>query len=187
MEEQWKPIRGFEGKYLISNKGNVMSCTTGQLMTPQLNKGYLIVGLYDGNHKKYHHILVHRIVAHAFIPKPKGFNEVNHINEDKMDNRVENLEWTDRLGNMTKFYDKHPERKKGYQKPRGKRTNTKYYHKEVIQYDLQGNEIKRWKDVATIEHQINFHGSSIVGCCFGKRHTAYGYKWQFAIGIQDNL
>lgn len=185
--EVWKTIKGYEGRYLISNQGNIMNCKTGQLLKPQMSKGYQAVGLY--NAKLEHKIMfVHRIVAHAFIKKPKGFNEVNHINEIKTDNRVENLEWVDRLTNMHKFYEKHPERTKGNTiKNAYIRHNTKYYSKPIIQISIKGKEINRWKDVATITRTLGYHGQQIIDCCLNKPHriTAYGYKWQFAIDIQD--
>lgn len=97
--EQWKPIVGYEGLYEVSNLGRVKSLNynhTGveKIMRQQKERnGYLRVGLYrDGKHKIF---LVHRLVATAFIPNPIGFNEINHINEDKANNCVENIEWCD--------------------------------------------------------------------------------------------
>ena len=92
-EEIWKPVVGLEGKYLISNLGNVKSLNfarTGKEknMKVSLDRyGYNYVQL---NKKKYK---VHQLVAKAFIPNPEKKKTVNHINEIKTDNRVENLEW----------------------------------------------------------------------------------------------
>ena len=96
--EVWKDIKGYEGLYQVSNLGNVMSLhyrgtkNKKQLLKPAKDKdGYLSIALYkDGKTKQYR---VHRLVASAFIPNPNNYSQVNHINEIKDDNRVENLEW----------------------------------------------------------------------------------------------
>ena len=157
-------------------------------MKPQINKGYQFIGLYNskGICKR---LFIHRIVAHAFIPKPKGYNEVNHINEIKIDNRVENLEWVDRLGNMQKFYENHPERRKGNTiKNAYIRHNTKYYGIPIIQLGIDNNKVNEWENVATITRVLGYHGQQIIDCCLNKPHhiTAFGYKWRFAIDIQND-
>ena len=95
--EKWKPIDGFEGLYEISNLGRVKSLNYGKekILKPQNNGkgGYLYVELWkNGKGKKFR---VHRLVASAFLPNPEGFEQVNHINEDKTNNIVSNLEFCD--------------------------------------------------------------------------------------------
>lgn len=96
MEELWKDIKDYEGLYKISNKGNIVSLprkgAKGGLLKQTKDKdGYLCVGLNKNNSRKT--FKVHRLVAMAFIPNPNNLPEVNHKDEIKSNNYVENLEW----------------------------------------------------------------------------------------------
>lgn len=100
-EEEWKAIAGYEEVYEISNLGRVKSLKYGKekiLKPGKTENGYLQVQLWrDGKIKNF---LVHRLVAEAFIPNPEGLPEINHIDEVKDNNCVENLEWVSRWYNM---------------------------------------------------------------------------------------
>ncbi len=115
MQEQWKDINGFEGKYQISNFGRVKSLDRKVLQFNGIydsyrlykgkilkkftsNRGYEKVILYDKKGKKT--VNVHRIVAEAFIPNPKNLPQVNHIDENKRNNCISNLEWCDSKYNI---------------------------------------------------------------------------------------
>lgn len=96
--EVWKPIPGFEN-YEISSEGRVWSKRTNKILSVQDNgKGYKVVKLGSNKNR----FLVHRLVCLLFInnPDPEHLTEVNHINEDKGDNRSCNLEWCDRKYNI---------------------------------------------------------------------------------------
>lgn len=108
MEEIWKDIFGYEGIYQISNLGRVkrlpVKDARGHLrkekfLTPCLNScGYLHVGLTKQNvHKKK---TIHRLLMEAFVPNPNNLPEINHINENKTDNSLSNLEWCTHYQNM---------------------------------------------------------------------------------------
>lgn len=97
--EIWKDVKGFEGLYRVSNKGNVFIVKKGRNQKLLLvKKGYLLCDLYKSGVKK--RISVHRLVATHFLDKQLDKNQVNHKNGIKTDNRVENLEWMTNSENM---------------------------------------------------------------------------------------
>ena len=92
MIEEFKKIEEFP-KYEVSNLGRVRNKNTGKILKPRKsNSGYFYVSFYkDG---KEHNRFIHRLVAKTFISNPNNYPEVNHINEDKEDNCIDNLEWS---------------------------------------------------------------------------------------------
>lgn len=123
--EVWKYIQGFEGKYMISNTGRVKSIPrNGTIKTERILKlqedkdGYLYVRLHLGHMNKRKAFKVHRLVANVFLNNPLNLPQVNHIDENKKNNDVNNLEWCDNKYNMNygtrgKLYSKMIRDEKG--------------------------------------------------------------------------
>lgn len=169
--EIWKDISGFEGVYKVSNKGNIKSLSRidarGRLLKNKLLKlgkskgGYYQVVLCNGFKKKYK---VHRLVAMAFIPNPNNLPQINHKNEVKTDNRVENLEWCTPQYNVN--YGN------GIAKMREARKRPVYQiNKEEIIVGIYATAYEA-------SQKTGIDNSSICKCVKGLRESAGGFKWQ---------
>lgn len=195
MEEIWKDIAGYEGLYQVSNLGNVKSlnyCGRGyeRILVPKINNcGRLWVELRKNRKSKY--MLVHRMVALAFIENPNNYPQINHIDENPKNNCVGNLEWCTAEYNNRYSRERHPEnykRRLGDHRPRGKYNITKpreknkpYRHTcRVDQLSKTGNLIKTWDSIISVCNANKWNETSLLGCCNGKRKTAYGYIWRYA-------
>ena len=99
--EFWRDIEGYEGLYQISNVGQVKSLKRNKILKPSPTKdGYLRVKLSkEGNKKMFY---IHRLVAAAFLPNEEELPEIDHINNDRADNRVANLQWISHVENLRK-------------------------------------------------------------------------------------
>lgn len=98
-DEVFVMVPGYNDRYLISNRGRIISLNSGSEMAQYVQKnGYAAVKLHTHNVKRT--FLVHRLVASAFVPNPNGLAEVNHIDGDKLNNSADNLEWVTHSQNM---------------------------------------------------------------------------------------
>lgn len=179
-EEIWKPVMGYEGYYECSNLGRVRSVDRyvnnrhknglqfkrGQILKTASQRGYRILILSkEGKQvcKK-----VHRLVAESFIPNPDNLPFVNHKDENKTNNCVDNLEW------CTVKYNSN------YGTATEKRlNNAKKHSKPVLQFDLNGNFIKEWSSINLIEKELGYFSALIIGCCKQKYKQGYGYIWRY--------
>lgn len=99
MFEIWKDISGYENEYQVSNLGRIKSLKSSLILKPMIaTNGYLIACLWK--HNKQKKICVHRLVANAFLSNPNSYTDVNHIDENKKNNSVSNLQWCTHLYNM---------------------------------------------------------------------------------------
>lgn len=164
--EIWKTMKENE-KYEVSSLGRIKTKKTGRIRKTRVsNKGYEIVGIYINKKLKY--LYVHRIVANNFLENSKGYKEVNHINENKLDNNISNLEYCD-----TKYNCNYGTRVKRILKSK------EHTFKSIIQKDKYNNIIKRWKNIIEIQQQTKFNKQGIYFCCEGKYKTSGGYIWEY--------
>lgn len=174
MEEIWKDIEGYEGLYQVSNMGRVRSLRRNIILRQCITNGYERIILYTNNIPKGYS--VHRLVANAFIPNPDNLPQVNHKDENKTNNCVDNLEWCTQKYNIN------------YGTGIARRiqlfnTNGKCY-KPVLQYTLEGIFIKEWKSIIDVQRNLGFCQSHISKCCRGKQAYAYGYIWKYKKEIE---
>lgn len=177
MEEIWKEIDGYPN-YMVSNLGRVKSLervimkSNGKRQTIKetIRKGvkdkdgYLIVTLYDEYHNMKN-IKIHRLVAQAFIPNPYNLPEVNHKDEDKTNNNVDNLEFCTTRFNLT--YGNRL--KKVIEK----------ISKKCYQYDLNKKLISIFPSTQEASRLTGILQSNITACCRGEYKTTHGYIFSY--------
>ena len=191
MKEEWKAVKGYEGLYEVSNLGNVRSLDhvwegvrngvtiliprKGKVLKLQQRQhGYLCVQLHGrGGHKTrgFKTMSVHRLVAEAFIPNPLGLPEVNHLDEDKTNNRVDNLEWCTHKENSV--YGSRPARI-------GAKHINGVKSRAVSQFTLDGDFVATYPSLAEAQRQTGFNKANIHNAINGRYFQAYGYKWEYS-------
>ncbi len=178
IEEKWKPIEDFRDKYEISNLGRIKNKITGYIFKPQKRGKYLKVSLSKNGIKRQ--LSIHKLVAETFLNK-SDFKcmpdedrslinidklEVNHKNEDKYDNRINNLEWCTHKYNS--YYSKCIEK------------CSKAKEKTINQYDLNGNFIRKWNSINEASKELNICQSLISKCVLGVRNKTHNYKFKYS-------
>ena len=177
MEEVWKDVPGYEGLYEVSNLGRVRSLNyqnTGKsnIRIPFTAKnGYMSIRLSKDN--KTRGFYIHRLVALVFVDNPNGWTEVNHKDEDKTNNRSDNLEWCTRKYNMV-YGTGH---KRSAEAQAG-RTNTKS-SKRIAQYDFDGNLIFVFPSASEVKRKLGYNRGRVCECARGECKQAYGYIWRY--------
>lgn len=172
MEEIWKDIKDYEGLYQISSLGRVKSLWYGKERILKLGKdkdNYLTTNLCkEGKIKIFK---VHRLVAQTFIPNPNNYPCVNHKDENKQNNTVENLEWCTHKYNVN--YGTAIERRTD------KLLNREDLSKKVYQYTKDGEFVKEWESTKECERKNGFYHSTVSACCNGKLKTYKGFIWKY--------
>ncbi len=175
--EEWRNIQGYDGLYKVSRHGEVKSVDREIIRSDgkikhfksvvlkqfKNNNGYLLVVLSkNGVEKQY---LVHRLVAEAFIPNPHNLPQVNHKDENKLNNCVDNLEWMDAKTNSN--YGTGIERR-----------ITKI-SKAVLQFTITGDYVAEYKSTREAQRKTGIDHGDIGKCCNGKQTTPGGFIWRY--------
>lgn len=177
-DEEWRPIEGFP-RYKISNKGRVKSFTNPKkpkiLRPHQLKNGYLMIHLAKGEEwgsNETESVRIHKLVADAFIPNPQNKCHILHINQDRTDNRVENLKWVTREESNADPITKAnrmvavPQRIEKISRP-------------VLVYDEDLNLLSAFTSTAETARKLNLQQGNIVNVCSGSlkhyKHMIFSY------------
>ena len=152
-----KDIKNYEGLYAVTPEGEVYSYKSKKFLTPYTDgNGYLKVKLFKDNEEKQYYI--HRLVSEAYIPNLDNLPEINHKDENKTNNCLQNLEWCDHKYNIN--YGTRNEKLK----------------KPILQYDLDGNFVREWPSATDVGKEVR---NNIYMCLKGNHKTAYGYFWKY--------
>ena len=163
--EIWKDIKGYEGLYQVSNLGRVKRVTTNRILKSSKHvSGYLMVNLCKNSVTS--HQRIHRLVAQAFIPNPENKPDVNHIDEDKTNNMVSNLEWSTKKENCN----------------HGTRTEriSKINSIPIIATNLKTGDSREFYGINECARQLELQASNICNVLKGRRKQTGGYVFEYA-------
>lgn len=174
--EIWKEVECYEN-YEVSNTGKVkthnwMNRGITKEMSPSSCRGYLQVNLWKDGKQKC--IRIHRLVAQAFIPNPYNLREVNHIDGNKLNNSVDNLEWCTREENLEHEHST----KLGDRAKEGLRNCAISKRKAVIAISKDGRR-QEFVSVQEAARQLSIEATKISAVARGNRKTTNGYKFEY--------
>lgn len=179
--EIWKDIKGYEGLYQVSNLGNVKSLDRtvyqknkfgkmqkhiykGRQLKRQIQKnGYEVVNLYKN--KKMTKKLVHRLVAIAFLERQNNKDYINHKDNNRANNKLENLEWCTQSSNLYHAYTYG--------------NKIAPHMRKIIQISCKGKTLNTFESIKTAERITGIKASNISKCCRNLRSKAGGFKWKY--------
>lgn len=168
MEEIWKDIEDYEGLYQVSNLGRVKRVKTNRVLKGRKDKGgYLVVCLYKNGSKSNKRI--HRLVAEAFIPNTDNKPTVNHIDEDKTNNMVSNLEWMTVKENLN-----HGTRNK-----RAGKAISKSKSISIIATNIKTGESTEFYGTNECARQLGLHQQHITAVLKGRLKQTGGYTFEY--------
>ena len=159
--EKWKVIELYP-KYEVSSFGRIRNVKTKYVLKFYKNNGYLVVNLMKD--KKARRKLVHRLVAIEFIENKANKNTVNHIDGNKENNHIENLEWLTQKENIQHAY---------------KNNLSKVRVCPITQYNLEKEILRHFNSIKEVETEFGYDRSAIIRVCKGRSKTAYGYIWKY--------
>jgi hypothetical protein len=166
--EIWKSVskKEFSNCYKVSTKGNILNINSNKICSQHIRNGYKAVNLYNPETKKKNTYNVHRLVTEAFINNPGNKPFVNHIDGNKENNNMENLEWVTAKENSA-----HAE-KTGLHKPHSKAVN---------QYTIKGEYINTYSSIIEAAKETGANDRKISAVCKGQRNTTGGFIWEYVI------
>ncbi len=193
MEEIWKDIHGYEGLYQVSNLGRVKSLPRGKqwpyrqthnnIRKPKLNKnGYLCVNLSKENNVQWFN--VHRLVAMTFLPNPDNLPFVNHKDETRTNNCIENLEWCTHEYNCAYGTARERQRKSRAANPKDKAVRRIVGDKLSIAVNMlspNGAFIKSFKSITEASDSMGIDKGAIIAWCKGKRTKSRKYRFEYGV------
>lgn len=176
--EIWKDIKGYEGRYKISNRGRVKSlshlvtrgfatCMTDEIILTPTNQGhYDKVGLFLGKTDSYRQLYIHRLVAEHFIPNPHNLPQIDHIDGNSRNNAASNLRWCNQTTNINNPITKYRSKKL----------------RKVASFSLRGKKLKEYKSLTDASRDTGVPVSSI--CCLargvsGMNGSKYGLNFRY--------
>lgn len=164
---KWKSIINWHN-YQISSNGQVRNIITKKILKPYICGGYYSVYLSNNGSKKQ--FTIHRLIAVTFIPNPNKLPMVDHVNNNRLDNRIENLRWVTGKENSQSYVKNFKQKK----------------FVKILQYDKKGNLIKEWDTLYEILNENPKYHKSTIYTSIVRNKTAYGYIWKSLPNEQNN-